>query len=66
MKTKLEYLLESRKFWAAFIGLLITLLTHFVPNFPIAEDQLLEIALIVVSFILGTALEDGLSRINLK
>ena len=59
---KLKWLLSSRKFWAAFIGLVMVFVTAYVPNFPFPEEQVLEFVLIIVSYILGTALEDGLSR----
>ena len=60
--SKLKLLLSSRKFWAALVGLVMVLVTHFVPNFPLPEDQVLSFVLVIVSYILGTALEDGLSR----
>lgn len=60
--SKFKQLLGSRKFWAALVGLAMVLVTHFVPDFPIAEEQVLALVLVVVSYILGTALEDGLSR----
>ena len=59
---KFKQLLGSRKFWAAFVGLVMVVIGYFVPDFPIAEDQILNIVLLLVSYILGTALEDGLSR----
>jgi hypothetical protein len=34
----------------------------FAPEFPLSEDQVLPIVLLLASYILGTALEDGLSR----
>ena len=60
--TKLKYLLTSRKFWAAFIGLLLLTLKAWHPDFPIAEDQLTDIVYLLIAYITGTALEDGLSR----
>ena len=59
---KIKYLLSSRKFWAAVVGVVMVIVTHFVPDFPIPEDQVLSLVLLIVSYILGTALEDGLSR----
>ena len=59
---KLKLLFKSRKFWAAVVGLVFVVLTAYVPDFPIGEDQILELVLVIVSYILGTALEDGLSR----
>ena len=59
-RSKFKQLLQSRKFWGAFVGVAFVVLTHFVPDFPIPEDQILSLALVIVSYILGTALEDGL------
>jgi hypothetical protein len=59
---KFKQLVGSRKFWAALVGLVMIFLTHYVPDFPIAEDQVLSLVVVIVSYILGTALEDGLSR----
>lgn len=60
--SKFKMLIASRKFWAAVVGLVMVFVTHYIPDFPIAEDQILALVLVVVSYILGTALEDGLSR----
>lgn len=60
--SKFKLLLSSRKFWAALVGLVMLIVTHYVPDFPIAEDQVLALVWVIVSYILGTALEDGLSR----
>ena len=57
---KFKLLLGSRKFWAALVGLVMVFVGHWVPDFPIPEDQILGIVLVIVSYILGTALEDGL------
>lgn len=59
---KLLLLLKSRKFWAAMVGLILMIVKVFDPDFPLTEDQVLPIVLILASYILGTALEDGLSR----
>jgi hypothetical protein len=59
---KFLLLLKSRKFWASLIGLIYVFLHSFLPDFPIPEDQLLSVVLLIVSYVLGTALEDGLSR----
>ena len=59
---KFKQLLGSRKFWAALIGLAMVFVHQYVPDFPIGEDQILGLVLVIVSYILGTALEDGLSR----
>ena len=59
---KLKQLLASRKFWAAVVGLVFMIIGEFVPDFPLTAEQVLPIILLLVSYILGTALEDGLSR----
>ena len=58
--SKFKQLLSSRKFWAAFVGLVMVIVGHFVPDFPIPEEQIQALAWVIVSYILGTALEDGL------
>ena len=55
---KLTTLLASRKFWAAVIGLLIIIIKAFDPNFPLAEDQLTNVAAIIAAYIIGTALDN--------
>ncbi len=59
---KLPLLIRSRKFWAALIAFMMVFVTHYIPDFPISEDQILSLVAVIVSYILGTALEDGLSR----
>ena len=60
--SKFKMLIASRKFWAAVVGLVMVFITHYIPDFPIAEDQILALVLVIVSYILGTALEDGLTN----
>lgn len=57
---KLKLLLSSRKFWAALVGLVFMILKAWRPDFPLDADQLAGIIAILVTYILGTALEDGL------
>jgi hypothetical protein len=57
---KLKLLLSSRKFWAALVGLVFMILKAWRPDFPLDADQLAGIIVILVTYILGTALEDGL------
>ena len=61
---KFLQLLGSRKFWAAFVGLAMVIVGYFVPDFPIAEEQILNLVLVIVAYILGTGIEDGLSRMK--
>jgi hypothetical protein len=59
---KFKLLLASRKFWAALIGLVLVIVKAFKPDFPLAEDQLTAVVYVLVAYILGTGIEDGLSR----
>ena len=61
---KIKLLLGSRKFWAALIGLALVIIKAFKPDFPLAEDQLTAVVWVLVAYILGTGLEDGLSRLG--
>lgn len=58
--TKLYALLKSRKFWAAIVGLIFV---FFGERAGIPLDQLIAAVAVVVTYILGTALEDGLRAI---
>ena len=62
MENKLLALLKSRKFWAALVGLLLIVLRTVVPNFPLSDDQIQTIVWLLVAYITGVAVEDGLSR----
>ena len=58
---KMEYnLLKSRKFWAAVVGIVYSMVYLFWPDFPIPEESVVGVICTVVSYILGVALEDGL------
>jgi hypothetical protein len=57
---KFKLLLGSRKFWAALVGLTFVILGYFVPDFPLPEEQVVNLVYIIVAYILGTAVEDGL------
>jgi hypothetical protein len=57
--TKLQLLLSSRKFWAALIGLALIILKAYRPDFPIQDDQLTGIVVVLVGYILGTSIEDS-------
>ncbi len=58
--SKLKLLLGSRKFWAALVGMVFMIIKAWKPDFPLDADQLAGIIAILVTYILGTALEDGL------
>lgn len=57
---KWKVLLGSRKFWATLVGLVFMVIKVIKPDFPLDGDQLAGILALLVSYILGTALEDGL------
>ncbi len=47
----------SRKFWAAGIGLLMIIVCAFLPGFPSIQQPLVDLAVLVSAYILGTAAE---------
>ena len=53
-------LLKSRKFWAAIVGIIYSMIYLVWPDFPIPEESVIGVVGTVVSYIIGTALEDGL------
>ncbi len=57
--SKLTQLLSSRKFWAAVVGLVMVVLKAYAPNFPLTEEQLTALVVVIASYILGTAVEDA-------
>jgi hypothetical protein len=57
---KFKQVLGSRKFWAALIGLVLVIVKVWQPDFPLAEDQLTAVIYVLVAYILGTGIEDGL------
>ncbi|MEN6481688.1 MAG: hypothetical protein ABFD29_05890 [Anaerolineaceae bacterium] len=58
---KLKLLAGSRKFWAAVVGLVMVLVKAWQPDFPIPEEQITNLVYVLAAYILGTALEDGLT-----
>ena len=60
--SKFKQLLGSRKFWAALIGLVLIIVKVWQPDFPLAEDQLTAVIYVLVAYILGTGIEDGLTN----
>jgi len=59
---KFKLLLGSRKFWAALVGLVLVIIKAYEPDFPLDGDQLTGVITVIVAYILGTGIEDGLSR----
>ncbi len=60
--SKLKQLLTSRKFWAALVGLILVIVKAWQPDFPLSEEDLTTLIYVLVAYILGTGIEDGLSR----
>jgi len=58
MENKFAQVLKSRKFWAALVGVLVA---FFGVRAGISEAELVLAVSSLVAYILGTALEDGLS-----
>jgi len=57
---KVKALLKSRKFWAAVIALALIVVRNFAPNFlPFDDASITAFCFVVISYILGTALEDA-------
>lgn len=59
---KFKLLIASRKFWAALVGLILVIIKAYQPDFPLDGDQLTNVITVIVAYILGTGIEDGLSR----
>ena len=64
MNNKGYNLLKSRKFWAAVVAIVYCVIYQFWPDWPIPEETIVGVVATVVSYILGVALEDGLSKKN--
>ena len=58
--SKWKLLVGSRKFWAAFVGLLFLVIQNFDPAFNVPEEETVAFVSVLAAYILGTALEDGL------
>ncbi len=58
---KWKLLLSSRKFWAAMVGLIFLVVRNFDPNFNVPEEETIAFISILAAYILGVALEDGIS-----
>lgn len=61
---KFKLLLKSRKFWAAIVAVLIIVVKAFKPDFPLDEGQLSNLVYVLIAYILGVALDDGLRGTN--
>ena len=61
---KLMALLRSRKFWALVVGMVMAVVKAYHPDFPISEEQLTGLVTVLVAYILGVAVEDGLRAVG--
>lgn len=59
---KWKLLFGSRKFWAALIGLVFLVVKNFDPGFNLPESETVAFVSLLAAYILGVALEDGLSN----
>jgi hypothetical protein len=57
---KLKQLLGSRKFWGVVAALVIVIVKAYKPDFPISEEQLSNLLYVIIAYIMGTAIEDGM------
>ena len=57
---KLNALFRSRKFWAALVGLVMVIAKAIWPDLPLQEEQVSSMVWVLVAYILGVAVEDGL------
>ena len=57
--TNLPPFLKSRKFWALIAGALIIVLRTYVPNFPVSDETINQLVIMLVAYIIGTGLEDA-------
>jgi hypothetical protein len=60
MPDKLTILLQSRKFWASAVAITIVLAG---PAAGLSQETITKVTITVVGYILGTALEDGLTNV---
>ena len=50
---------KSRKFWAAVVAIVWSVLIEACPNFPISEEAAANAIWAIVAYILGVAIEDS-------
>lgn len=55
----MKILLISRKFWTLFIGLLVLIVAQFMPGFDLDQETTIGFVIVVVSYILGVAVDPG-------
>ncbi|MFA5836187.1 MAG: hypothetical protein WC837_04440 [Bellilinea sp.] len=52
-------LFTSRKFWMTVLALLVIIISAFVPSFSIDQERGAGLAVIVVSYVIGVAVDPG-------
>lgn len=57
MESKWRLLLRSRGFWAALAGLAVTMARGLSPGFPLNEEQMTTLFILLASFILAEGIE---------
>ena len=62
---KIKVLLKSRKFWALSLGLCLIYLQAFGVDIPIPEEYLVEIMIVISTFIVGTGAEVLMQKVGL-
>jgi hypothetical protein len=55
----MQSLVTSRKFWAAAIALVVIIVASFVPDFAIDQERAVSMAVIMVTYLVGTAIDPG-------
>jgi hypothetical protein len=55
----MQGLVTSRKFWAAAIALVVIIVASFVPDFAIDQERAVSMAVIMVTYLVGTAIDPG-------
>lgn len=52
-------LIKSRKMWVSLISVLFIVLTQLVPNFPLSQEQVMNIVWPLIAIVLGVGVADG-------
>ena len=56
---KLKALVKSRKFWAAVAGVVVVGVKAYDPDFPLSDEQMTSVIVLLAAYILGTGLDNG-------
>ncbi len=64
LPAKLSRVFRSRKFWAALIGTVFVVLDEFVPAFPLEAEQVTNVVYMLIAYIIGVAIDDGMSGLK--